>query len=370
MNKERSYLKPRDDVGGKMHEYVRSKCVDGEIISPHPDAEVFNDYLSRYQEDINRIVGKFRYPSHLLSHDELVSEANLSLIKKRDEILSNFEGPFDFTAFKKLAYAFTKNIIGWTYYRLANHSYHARRVNLEHTTEEGVKTTFEWAVETLGEEEPFYEEFDRASKCEYLCKMLKEYAGIFTDGEVKIFALLEKGLSRKVIAEELGITHQAVSLRCINLFEKISHHFNVGVLEDNSYAEVGEGHQAIKDFFSSESGYVPLTGLDGKMVREFLLENINVYTPAAIAKKLFKGRYSSRQIAAFAVSNGLHLCLKQASRPYRFSKGEEKKILSLYQEGRSSAEIASETQIPLASVAGKRGHFVKLGLLERTSRER
>ena len=42
------------------------KKEDINIVSPHPDSHIFDSYLNSYQEDVNRIVGKFRYSFHLL----------------------------------------------------------------------------------------------------------------------------------------------------------------------------------------------------------------------------------------------------------------------------------------------------------------
>ena len=94
---------------------VLSKPLEGER-PPHPQSDLFNSFLQNFQEDIKRIIGKFRYSSHHLEAAEIASRANLALLKKREDILYSYEGEFDEIAFKKLSYKYVKNIIGWSHY--------------------------------------------------------------------------------------------------------------------------------------------------------------------------------------------------------------------------------------------------------------
>jgi DNA-binding NarL/FixJ family response regulator len=335
-----------------------------EVISPHPDSDVFDSYLNDFQDDINRIVGKFRYPSHLLSHEELVSESNLSLIKKRDEILTNFEGVFIEVSFKKLAYMFVRNIIKWTNYRIARSPYVGKRVDLQHSTEDGSKTTYELAVETNGEEESFFEEYDRNEKCSYLMKMIKEYSALLTDKEVKVLSFLEVGLTQYEIAEKLDITHQAVSLMSIKIFDKIKSHFGSKVIQDNSFDKVVEGHRAISSFFNPEDKNTPLGGADRESLRKFLLANAKGYTSKQVSEIFMKGKYSHRQVISFATKNSLAFCLIKEKYHYKFSGEEEAQILNLLKKGSSSKEISLKMKIPKGSVIGKKAHLTRTGLLK------
>jgi DNA-binding NarL/FixJ family response regulator len=337
-----------------------------EIISPHPESDVFDSYLKNYQDDINRIVGKFRYPSHLLSHDELVSEANLSLIKKRDEILSNYKGDFTEVNFKKLAYAFVKNVIKWTNYRIARSPYVGRRVDLQHNTEDGFKSTYELAVETNGEEDSFFDDYDRNEKYSYLMKVVREYSSLFSDKEIKVLSLLEMGLTQYEIADKLKVTHQAISLMSIKIFDKIKARFNSKVIEDDSFGKVLEGHKAISNFFNPESKNTPLEDFDRENLKSFLLSNAKRYTSKQISEIFMNGKYSHRQVAAFSVKNKLTFCLVKGKYHYKFSKSEEAEIIKLSKEGASSKDISLKMNIPKASVIGKKAHLTRTGTLTPT----
>jgi RNA polymerase sigma factor (sigma-70 family) len=335
-----------------------------EVISPHPDSDIFDSYLNNYQDDINRIIGKFRYSSHLLSHEDLVSEANLSLIKKRDDILSNFGGKLSQVDFKKIAYAFVRNVIRWTNYKIVRSPYVSKRTDFQHVTEDGFKSTYEVAVETNGEEEPFFEEHDRNEKCSYLMKMIKEYSNILTDQEIKILSCLEVGLNQYEMAEKLNVTRQAISCMSIKIFDKIRCHLGPKALHDDSFNRVTEGHQAISSFFRPENKNTPLEGSDRESLRLLLLSNVRSYTGRQISEIFMEGKYSHRQVSAFAVKNNLSFCLIKAQEHYEFSREEEDQILKLLKKGVSSQEISLKLKIPKGSVVGKKSHLTRSGRLK------
>jgi len=345
---------------------MRAETVECEIISPHPLCRVFDEYLTEYQDDICRIVGKFRLEYHVLSHEELVSEVNLSLIKKRDEILSRFEGEFNKVAFSKMAYAFTRNIISWSHHRLVRTKYNAKRQDSEHQTEDGYKTSFELAVETKGEEDPHFESFDESRKCEFLLKMIREYACILTDTEIKTLALLERGLTQTEISEKLGVTHQAVSWSSAAIFEKIRCHFGSLPIKDDSYENVTKGHKSIDDFFSKQSGNGHMTNKDKEDLKFFLLQNIRCYTSSQIAKKLFDNFYTPLQIKGFAVRNKIYFCiLRDSKKPTTvYSDEDSKSILKLYKEGKTTVEISKATGFCVRSLRSKLGSWTRKGVLD------
>ena len=339
------------------------KKEDINIVSPHPDSHIFDSYLNSYQEDVNRIVGKFRYSFHLLSHEELVSEVNLSLVKKRDEILSTFDGDFTEVNFKKLAYRFTRNVIKWTNWGAARSPYVGKRIDLQHLTEDGFKSTYEVAIETNGYDDDFYENFDRNEKCSYLLKMIREYSSILTDKEIKVLSFLEKGLTQYEIAEHLGVTHQAISLLSIKIFDKIKARFSSDVISDTSYNDVSKGHKAISDFFNPEDKNTPLRGEDRENLKSFLLQNIKAYTPKEVSTTFMKGKYSHRQIISFAIKNKLTFCLILKDSVYKFSKDEVRDLLILFNKGASSRVVSDLMKIPLYSVIGKKSHLSRTGKL-------
>lgn len=336
----------------------------------HPDSHLFNEYLENFQEDLDRIVGKFRYSHHQLSHRDLISEINLSLINKRDEILTNFKGEFTEVNFKKIAYGFARNVITWTQWKIVHSPYVGQRTDLNHATEDGVKTTFDWALSTNGSEDDRYEDSDRNAKCSFLLKMIKEYSALLTDREVKVLSFLEKGMNHYEIADRLGVTHQAISLMSIKVGDKIKAHLSHDALQDNSYEQVSKGHKSISDFFRSESQTSPMKARDKAPLRNFLLKNARRYSPSQACKVFLGGKYSNRQISSFANRNKLSFCLLRDTKVgYKYSNEETDKVLSLLQKNKSCKKISSLTGIPLASIRGKKASLVRFGFLDKYKNE-
>ena len=361
-------------------------------VSPHPLSSQFDDYLVNYQLDLERIITKHRGKNHKLSVEEIVSEANLSLVKNRDSILSNFKGPFSELAFKKLAYRFARNVIVWTQSRLINTKYEARRLNYEHYTEDGPKTTYELALESEGYEEDFYVDFDRDEKCKYLLHMVTQYSDILSDGEIKVLAYSERGLNQEEIAEIQGTTRQAVSVATLRIFDKIRVHFGVSpfsgkgvragkysngygasakgekeVITDNSWDKVKEGKEALASFFELKPGNTKIKEEHKDPLKQFLLENACLYTGQEAASLFAKGIYTGQQLISFAAKNKIGFCLKKTRASYKFTKFQEEQILLMSEKGKSTRAISKALNIPHNSVAGKKSHFVVLGKLPKHS---
>jgi len=339
---------------------------ESEIISPHPNADLFHQYLGSSQDIILKVVAKFRRSNHHLSVSEIVSDVNHSLLQKRDEILSKFRGDFTETNFNKLLGGFAFNCIRWKQCEISRSKYVSKRTNLQHTTDEGHKSTFDVALELTGCGEGFYENFDRNSKYSFLLKMVKEYSSIFTDKEVKVLSFLQKGLGHYDIADKLGVSHQAISLLSISAGEKIKAYLGRDSLKDAFYKEVSKGHKGIADFFAVNPNTAPMDEKDKSVLRKFLLDNARAYSSLKASQVFLDGKYSNRQIASFASKNKLSFCLLRKHTGYKFSEEETVKILSLLKKGKSTKAVSSVMGIPLPSIQGKKGSLVKAGLLEKS----
>ena len=375
MKIEKSYLKDditintdgtikTDEDGQKEH--IQSNYGEKEPIPQAHPAHIkkFDTFLETYQEDINKIIGKHRGANHLMSHEELVSEVNLCFVKKRDELILEFGVDFEQAEFRKLAFSFVRNICRWSYGKLAKNNYIKRRQDSTFHTEDGPKTTFEYAVDRVGEEESFYENFDRNEKCQFLMKMIKEYTGILTDAEIKVLSMMEKGMNQYEMSADTGVTRQAISVMSIKIFEKIRAHFNIDILQDNSYNDVSKGYESIKNFFSLTDGYIPMEDKDKPILKKFLLSNAKRYSAQDISQKFLKGKYSRQQILSFAVKNHLAFCLVKVKRA-PLSQSQCDSILQLAKEGKTTQEIASTLKLSIYRVSGKRGFFVRQGLIPR-----
>ena len=92
------------------------------------ESDLFDQYLVDYQPDLKRIIGKHRLPNHALGEDEVLSEINSYLLKKKEYII-NYRSEeknvtvFTHVGFKKAAFSYAKTLIKWTHIRRNNTSY-------------------------------------------------------------------------------------------------------------------------------------------------------------------------------------------------------------------------------------------------------
>ena len=52
------------------------------------DTDLFDSLLIDFQPDLKKIIGKFRRQGHLLDPDEILSEVNAYLLKKKEDIIN------------------------------------------------------------------------------------------------------------------------------------------------------------------------------------------------------------------------------------------------------------------------------------------
>ena len=343
------------------------------IVSMEEDPQLtcsadFDRYLTDYQPDLKRIIGKHRYQHHLLDQVELLSEVNLSLIKKKEDILEMLGDDFCRKEFNKVAYNYARNGIKWTHGRLSRVSYYAKRSDGVAETEEGPKTTFEIAVETQGYEEEGFESFDGSEKYKYIIKLIKDYSYILTPAEHRVFLLLEKGLKQEEMAAELDVTRQAVSVCMIDMFAKIRAYLGEGALEDDGYSGVIKGKQSIKDFFTKDVSLI-MSDKEMEELQGFLKSNYKVYTIHGLAEEFKGGKYDYKRLLALTNRLGLYSHIRRITKPpgHNFSKSLDKEILNLYKEGASCYEISELLNIPVQSIQAKRGWFTQQGKLPKSA---
>lgn len=208
-----------------MREKILSADSVSKFICDHQNVQLFDEYLASYQEDIVKIVGKYRRPNHALSHDEISSEANLLLIKGKNKILEKLGDDFSHVNFKKMAFAYVKNAINWSNYAEKNSKDSKNLVDSVHQSEDGPLTTYELALETQGKED----DFDFLKNTDHLKQfihVLTNYSYLLTESEIKIISYMQKGLNQYDISEKLNVTHQAISFAVIKLKEKLKSQFN------------------------------------------------------------------------------------------------------------------------------------------------
>ena len=388
------------------------------------DSELFDSLLINFQEDLRRIIGKFKGVNHKLSNDEMLSEANLHLIKNKDNII-NYRNEdqkiseFTEVGFKKAAYSYTRNLIGWSQSKQLKTSYVRRRVDNTHMTENGERSTFELLCETLPTDEN-YSEFDSNEKIKYIIKFLTEYTQSLTPNELKIFKQLKSGKNQYTIAEESGVTHQAVSIAVIKLIEKIKNLIKFDYKIDNSSEKITKGNKAMNSLFGDKRTY--FSPKDSKDLISFIKKNYKIYSLDELIKVFKNGKFEKHQILGVLNFNSLgnHLRKKVQShsnytqeetdliiemakkekyieeiaealnrnprqisckcanmiknnlikkRPLtksqlpKFDEGQSKKMLEMFKEGLSAKEVAKVFNENIQSIGAKRGHFCKMGLI-------
>lgn len=314
--------------------FIKQQDQSNFICEDHKFSELFDSFLADYQEDIHRIVQRYRKPYHTLSFDDLISECNLSLLKQKKKILESFnEADFTENDFKKIGYAYVRNTINWTHYREKNSKDYKNKVDMTYQTEDGPKTTFELFIENEGEENAEIEASDSTDGYKKFFYILSKYSYLLSDAETKLMHFLSEGWNQDKISEELGITRQAVSFSFVNLQKKLSSYFSFDdIITHDSGKLVSKGKKAIDSFFSNRSPAITLK--DKEEIKSFVSNYPYQYNSKEINEKLFNGKYYATQISSFCTQEGINSLLCGARRA-SLDKEEIKKVIQFLNEGKS-----------------------------------
>ncbi len=272
----------------------------------HKNSDLFDQYISEYQEDIVKIVGKYRHPAHALANDEIISEANILLIKSKQKILDLLDDQFDQINFKKMAFAYVKNVISWTNYSEINSKDSKYLSDGIHQSDDGSITTYELALESKSQEDEL-PLLGGPETLKQFFHVLTQYSYILTDSETKILSYLQKGLTHEEMSGKLGVTRQAISLAFIKLQEKLKSHFN---FNDIFFEKRNNGTKAISDFFNKNKKN-KMSEKDKKKLYSFARSNPKSYNIRQLNKILFNSKYNNRQISAYFSSNKLYYLINK-----------------------------------------------------------
>tara|TARA_R110000751_G_scaffold78095_2_gene157453 strand:- start:188 stop:1321 length:1134 start_codon:yes stop_codon:yes gene_type:complete len=338
----------------------QKKNIEAPPRPPHPDGDLFDSFLANYQEDFRRIIFKFKGDFHHLMADEILSEVNLALVRKRDEILYSIEGEITKSEFGKIAYRYTRNIIKWSHGRIAKVSYVKRRDDGSYLSEDGWMTAFDKVCNTQGYEDKGFESFDKDSKVKYILKLIYEYSHILSKKEISYLELAREGYNLRESAKIHGVTHQAVSISLQKAADKIKAYLNFDFAEDNSPEKVVKGRASINGFFEKRGD--KFSDEDREELKEFLLSHRGKYNCKEISLRFKGGKYSNRQIAAVAIKNGFSSCIFKAKKSSH-TKKEELKIINLFTKGLSSREVSIELGVDFNFLRGKLGHWRRQGIV-------
>lgn len=280
------------------------------------DQKVFNDWLSLYQEDFVKIVGKFRRNSHPLSLEEIISEINHGFIKSSEKLINQEDTILkDHTTFKKVAYAFARNHIAWTSDGVSkkDKNYLSKRSDTMVKTNEGEdKTLFEYVCETIGDQDESFKKLEESDKFQNILKWIFDYSHFLTDHQKNVLELVLSGKSQEDIGEFLGVTHQAISAITIELFQKIKNHIKVDVNNGNSDAKIiKDGHSSVKNLYGDnriKSRRVDPKKLD--KIKKLIHLKPKTYTFDDLSQKVGKS-ISPQQIAAWINSQKFNNLIKK-----------------------------------------------------------
>lgn len=279
-------------------------------------SDQYDEWLAGYQQDIKKIIGKYRKPFHRLDPDEIASQANLSLIKYKEKMLNEYEGTFDYSAFQKMAFTYIKNIINWSHYAEDNKKYNTRRVDAVINTEDGPKTTFEMVVNLQGQEDEEVNNLFVTDKYKKIIKVITKYYDILTENEVRLISMMQKGMTEEQMAEELEVTRQAVNFNYHTIVAKLRSFISTDQVFGSNYKEVEKGNKAISSFFDTKGNHC-LAQAHSKHLKELVLNKPYNYTLndlINISRKKWCAEYTKKQISNSLSKRKIHCFLKKESK--------------------------------------------------------
>lgn len=262
-------------------------------------SESYDIWLAEFQPDIRRIIGKFRKNFHHLDLEEVASQANLALIKGKEKLISNYDGEFNYNAFQKMAYTYVKNIINWSHYREDQKPYVKKRSDVVHESEDGPKTSFEMAIDTLGYEDDYINNLYSSEKYKTILDTIKKYYDILTENEVRIISMLEKGMKEEEIAQLMEVTRQAVNFNMHTIIKKLNSYIKPKEIFETNHKQVSKGISAINNFFDTKGKHA-VSQEHSKFLKETVLNKPYKYTVddlVDICNKKFATEYKRKQIS-------------------------------------------------------------------------
>lgn len=324
----------------------------------------FHNFLSNFQEDITKLVGKFRRSYHLMSAEDIISEINFDLVKKSDVFLRHcFEDDtcseeLTFNIFRKYAVTFIKNKVKWTHYAPKLQKYNDRKKDSCYFTEDGVKTTFDIATENQGIVDDNFENFDKHDNLKNFFHIIDKYSELLTPQEREIIPFLSRGWTHERIAQNFGVTHQAIQQRIANVKEKIRSRFDIQSVISEDASGISKGINAIESIFSPKEN--SFTEKYRKILIDFVKTHPKKYTAKEINKVLFKNKFKTQQISSSLVRCKLHGLLRKPGLP----RNIKHKIKEHLKNGWRVARIAKQENVPINSVRGIRSKLVANGELK------
>lgn len=343
-----------------------------EEVNTKSKENIFNKYLEAYQTDMLRIIHKHRRSNHILSVEEIASEANLLISKKKEHIISIDN--FNENNFKKIAYAYVRNAIKWSAWR-ENDAKQKQGVVDGFMYDEGsgeTLTTFDFALNQsdYSEEDKtdLHDEHDRHKNS------INFFRSFLTKSQCEIMDYLLEGKDVYEIASIYNISRQAVDFKVQDIRAKIKNHpsFRDGLssksLKDATFDCISKGQDAINNFFKETK--VEFSDKDLHSLKNILLSSPKFYTAEEINKKYFDSKFSEILIYKRARSIGLNFLMTKKRPTYAFNEAQEKLLINLFKKGRDAKFIAKKMCLREKSIIHKQYHMFKQGIFHETFKQR
>ena len=174
----------------------------------------------------------------------------------------------------------------------------------------------------------------------------------------EIIPFLSRGWTHEKIAQNFGVTHQAIQQRIANVKEKIRSRFDIQSVISEDISGISKGINAIESIFSPREN--SFTEKYRKMLIDFVKTHPKEYTAKEINKVLFKNKFKTQQISSSLVRCKLHGLLRKPGLP----RNIKHKIQEHLKNGWRVARIAKQENVPINSVRGIRSKLVVKGELK------
>lgn len=208
------------------------------------------EWLSTFQPDLIKIVGKHIKPNHKLSVEEVISDINNYFLTKL--IDKEFESQLEFN---KFTYRVARNFIIWTAKGSGKKDqvYNERKVDYTVACEEdGEKTAFEYICETIGSEDAEFTKLDKSDKYQNILKWLLDYSETLTPRQKNILPFVLQGKTLDDLGKVLNVTHQAISHSILDMHDRIKSYLKVNINEDCDKTILIEGNKSINYLFGDD----------------------------------------------------------------------------------------------------------------------
>lgn len=207
-------------------------------------------WLESYQNDLIKIISKYRKSHHALSVEEILSDVNNSFLSKIIHKI-NFENETDC---KKFLYRMAVQSVRWTAKGSTSkdQKYFSHKVDSlvsSNIEDENIETVFDLAIHTMGEEDQYFKDLNKSNKYENIKKWIFDYSDIITEQQKAILPFVMKGKTLDEVGDALNITHQAVSALVLDAFDRIKRSIDISKSEKEI---LKKGNESIKYLFGDK----------------------------------------------------------------------------------------------------------------------